>query len=1004
MCPETAGAVLERATTIRARTGEPRVGECPPRPPRATYPASGRSSSGTRSSRTSRSRRPLGARRLEQHYRRVCEFAERYVAPRALEIDRRMSEDPTYVPWDILEKACEYRLYSATVSRRPSGGSGTHALAAGLTGEILSTHCVGIANLLGVSGLADRRRHGDVRSARAVADRRPRVPERATRDPDVPVDLQHRAGSRLGRRGRRRVRAGEARRRSRRTGRGWISSERHEGVHFERIDRRVARRRRLRGRPTPPRGCADPDGPTRGSGPSRDAQRSEDGAEGLQRRRGRARRRVRSRRDGVSTPAQATEFAHAGMAYILGVTRTGVGGFAAGVAEAAYRAAFQLRANPRLPGRPARAAAVGARRARRAGHARAGRTLDLRRLAAERLQRRRVPLPRRRSTGSAPLGSARAGRARGRPADRVMGTTAAERLFKWWAGRYSAGERDLAAAMGDVAKVSCSDLAMENCQQAISLMGKDGLRHEHGAEKLLRDVEAAADLRGHESDRHPGFREPPPRPAASRRADRAATEGAVMDLEERASSAHEPLDVVRSKRAQLEAMEKRAGTSTARLGSPVRGARGARRPSRPVRDGRANRPRSGRGSGPLPGRALPEPRPARRAAEPGRAPPGRRGRRPAHGLGRAAALRQRRSNGPIGRGSRAAGQGYRVDGTLGLDPGAADRVVGALAARDGGHAEFALARVELSAPRSAGVARGAAAHPGLAGMSGRRSLVHRTPRSRGAAILTRRGRTRGASVESLWSQAEVLMLAIRAGILGAELLGRARLCGGAMAGQEAHRRSTPSCERMLADLYGVEVVPLDESWREMSASLVAGEPLTAGQMSTSLHFGSASCPPCLGRHSAARRLWVHGGARSGATVSRREAVRDAARTSAREELLESGEREEDSEGGSWRGTDWIIYGANGFTGRVSLDHARVAGPSTGRGGARRGRDPPIGGAPRAPLSRLRPRGSGARRRARSTGSGRCCSPRGRFGDERAGPRCVPRGPARTTSTSPERPP
>ena len=48
--------------------------------------------------------------------------------------------------------------------------------------------------------------------------------------------------------------------------------------------------------------------------------------------------------------------------------------------------------------------------------------------------------------------------------------------------------RDTVTAYADVAKVSCTELAMENCQRAITLMGKGGLRHENGAEKLLRDV------------------------------------------------------------------------------------------------------------------------------------------------------------------------------------------------------------------------------------------------------------------------------------------------------------------------------------------------------------------------------------------------------------------------------------------------------------------------------------------------------------------------------------
>lgn len=96
--------------------------------------------------------RTLG-NRLENHYRRVMEFCERHVAPNVLEIDRRMHENPHYLPDELLEKACEYRLFSMAF---PSllGGAGEHLIASFMTYEIVASYCVGIANLLGVSGLA----------------------------------------------------------------------------------------------------------------------------------------------------------------------------------------------------------------------------------------------------------------------------------------------------------------------------------------------------------------------------------------------------------------------------------------------------------------------------------------------------------------------------------------------------------------------------------------------------------------------------------------------------------------------------------------------------------------------------------------------------------------------------------------------------------------------------------------------------------------------------------
>lgn len=51
----------------------------------------------------------------------------------------------------------------------------------------------------------------------------------------------------------------------------------------------------------------------------------------------------------------------------------------------------------------------------------------------------------------------------------------------------AANERHM-SGLGSLVKVSCSDLAMENCGIALDLMGADGTRHALGAEKLLRDA------------------------------------------------------------------------------------------------------------------------------------------------------------------------------------------------------------------------------------------------------------------------------------------------------------------------------------------------------------------------------------------------------------------------------------------------------------------------------------------------------------------------------------
>lgn len=434
-------------------------------------------------------RSPWGARKLEQHYRNVCELAERYLAPRALEIDRRMSDEPAYVPTDILEKACEYRLYSS-IFPEALGGSGTHLFAAGITGEILATHCVGIANLLGVSGLAigvvmatfDPRALVRIADLVCKNERRgiPTFLSTCNTEPGAGSDAE--------------------------------DAEEFEGAKLITTAKPVAGGYRLNGtkvfisnasiaalhvvvafadarhRPEDIRILLVPQG-----------------AAGLCVTRNEAKmgQKVCSAGEVVfddvfvpedmvcrtngGAPGASSDFARAGLAYILGLTRSGVGSFAAGVAEAAYRTALRYARTHDFMGvaleRQQWVRAELAAMAMRAQVARStyiGSLLTVCNVGALRFLDANYRFGFLGSIGQSELAGALRTRA--------LSTSVAERLFKWWAGRYSGGDRDLAAAMGDVAKVSCSDLAMENCQRAISLMGKDGLRHEHGAEKLLRDV------------------------------------------------------------------------------------------------------------------------------------------------------------------------------------------------------------------------------------------------------------------------------------------------------------------------------------------------------------------------------------------------------------------------------------------------------------------------------------------------------------------------------------
>jgi len=428
-------------------------------------------------------RSPRDAKKLEEHYLRVCEFAERYVAPRALEIDRRISEEPGYVPWDLLEKACEYRLYSS-VFPEALGGSGTHVLAIGLTGEILATHCVGVANLLGVSGLAiavvmatfDPRALVRIGDLVCRNERRgiPMLLSTCNTEPGAGSDAEDADEFERARLATRAVRVDGG---YRLTGtKRFISNASIAALHV------VVAFSDARHRPEDLQILLVPRG-----------------TPGLQVTRNEAKmgQKVCSAGevvfddvfvpDDMACRTTGAEFARAGLAHVLGLTRTGVGSFAAGVAEGAYRTALRHALTHDFMGvqlarhQWVRAELAGmAMRAQVARSTYVGALLAVCNVGALRFLEDGYRFGRLGAIGRGALaGAVRRG---------VMSTPVADRLFKWWAGRRSGGERDLAAAMGDVAKASCSDLAIENCQRAVSLMGKDGLRHEHGAEKLLRDA------------------------------------------------------------------------------------------------------------------------------------------------------------------------------------------------------------------------------------------------------------------------------------------------------------------------------------------------------------------------------------------------------------------------------------------------------------------------------------------------------------------------------------
>ncbi len=177
--------------------------------------------------------------------------------------------------------------------------------------------------------------------------------------------------------------------------------------------------------------------------------------------------------------------------------------------------------------------------------------------------------------------------------------------------------------------------------------------------------------------------------------------------------------------------------------------------------------------------------------------------------------------------------GHRVDGCWRSIPGlpVASSAILPLATTRG---DFALARIDFAVAH-AGVALGPTARTlGLRGCP-MADLECAGAVLNGGAIL-REGATARRSVEALWSQAEVLTQAIRAGILERCYAVAREYAATRWQGQKLIADHS-LIQRLLAELYGARCA-IESSWRDMGASLVADQPLSAGQMSTSLKFAS----------------------------------------------------------------------------------------------------------------------------------------------------------------------
>jgi len=427
------------------------------------------------------------AKQIDAHYQKVVEFVACYVAPHAIDIDREMFENPDYVPKELLEKACEYKLFSMMFPKI-MGGAGTHPIAAFISYELIATHCVGIANLLGVSGLAiacvmathDLRALSVITKLICENERKgiPTFLSTCVTEPGAGSDAEdpEEFDQAILRTTSKKVEGGY-----RINGNKiFISNGSLASLHVV-----IAYDAAGKHRPEDMMVFlvdSDSKGITIPRNEKKMGQKVCSASEVVF--------------DDVFVPedmrcrtgtTKETAYAYSGLSNVLGMTRGVVGGFATGVAEGAYRIALDYVRRNEFLGQPmeqqqwvrielanlARRAQVS--RATYLGALFTGATMGLMEPAASGMDLK-LPDALNEHTNVKKI------------RNQIVQSDMANKWFRLLANRQTLTGRETTCAYGDVAKVSCTELAMENCQKAITLMGKDGLRHEFGAEKLLRDT------------------------------------------------------------------------------------------------------------------------------------------------------------------------------------------------------------------------------------------------------------------------------------------------------------------------------------------------------------------------------------------------------------------------------------------------------------------------------------------------------------------------------------
>lgn len=408
-------------------------------------------------------------------------FRRELIDRHALSLERRLMTDPTYVAEDIIREGARHGLFGMMIPK-VLGGMGLSFGAMAVAMEELGAGCLGIANLLGVHGLAlsTVAATGDLakleelgrRVAESEREGRPQLLSTAITEPGAGTDVEDAELLRTARLGceARPVRGGY-----RLDGRKVFISNgsiAHTHVVIAPTDR---------ARPVETTFAFLVETGTKGFSVGRVerkmGQKACPAAELVF-----ERCFIPEERRVSSQPLHAR-----GVELVLGATRGGVGAWGAAAARGAFERALRFARTHKVGGRwliDHQWAQF--RLADMQRNVMIARASYVEALVANQL----FGLSSLSSGGAAesvsrmlPRGVLESGAARRLVASRVArrgARRAVDEMARW--------KIDASCGYGAAAKVTATDLGMANCRMAVELMGTDGLRHDRGMEKLLRDA------------------------------------------------------------------------------------------------------------------------------------------------------------------------------------------------------------------------------------------------------------------------------------------------------------------------------------------------------------------------------------------------------------------------------------------------------------------------------------------------------------------------------------